>query len=754
MMISCKNDTNDRITKEEIFSTSVQEGKGLPINDISAFFSESPKATPSNTTVDGPLLGNGDMGVTMDWDKNRIRFYISKNDFWKTKPGYSKGGPRTIGGVDLYINNVDTENLIVEQTFHNATITTSFPDISKKESLISWVDANHNILFIKTKALSNPLSYNLWIKEGDEAIVDSGEESDVKWGVRKFEGNELNWSAKAALSIKKIKLNRSEELIAIAVCTNMEQEKYLEKAISLVKELSYNKIENLHTQHKKWWNDFWKLSSVKLSDSLLEKYYYASQYILASCSRNEKFPPGLFGNWITTDSPAWAGDYHLNYNYQAPFWGAYSSNHINLTECYDTPILEYLDVGKKNSREILGSKGVYYPVGIGPRGFNTTKYPIGNARQEEYGDVKNIEMEGGYMFCGQKSNALFATMNMFMRYYSTYDKDYARKILPFLLEVDNFWDDYLVFENGRYVVYNDSFHEVGPWNGKGWYEAYGDFNPILSLGMLRTFYEGILDVCNDLNIGQHKKNKWKHILDNLSALPTTKENNTVRFRACEGGQGSGNKIIGAGRIMSYGLVFPSGVISKGKTPKLFSLMQQEINRWSETVESNGNDNNTWLPMGNGFDNQYTTAARMGINPDKILRFLKKRIEMTQRSNLWIESGGGGIESGAGIVSCINEMLLKSYNDIVEVFPNWPIQKDASFHNLRAYGAFLISSERIDGDVQYIKIYSEKGENLKLINPWLGEKIVVIRPSGEEEILQGEKLEIKTSKGKKLMIKQL
>ncbi|WP_376769353.1 hypothetical protein [Paenibacillus germinis] len=33
---------------------------------------------------------------------------------------------------------------------------------------------------------------------------------------------------------------------------------------------------------------------------------------MACCSRNKAFPPGLFGNWITTDTPSWAGDYHLN----------------------------------------------------------------------------------------------------------------------------------------------------------------------------------------------------------------------------------------------------------------------------------------------------------------------------------------------------------------------------------------------------------------------------------------------------------
>jgi len=41
-------------------------------------------------------------------------------------------------------------------------------------------------------------------------------------------------------------------------------------------------------------------------------------------------------------------------------------------------------------------------------------------------------LEGGYMFCGQKSDAVYVTINMFMRFYSTYDKDYAGGYIRFL----------------------------------------------------------------------------------------------------------------------------------------------------------------------------------------------------------------------------------------------------------------------------------------------------------------------------------
>jgi hypothetical protein len=48
---------------------------------------------------------------------------------------------------------------------------------------------------------------------------------------------------------------------------------------------------------------------------------------MGSGSRDPEFPQGLFGVWTTDDDPRWAGDCHLNYNYQAQFYGLYSSNH-------------------------------------------------------------------------------------------------------------------------------------------------------------------------------------------------------------------------------------------------------------------------------------------------------------------------------------------------------------------------------------------------------------------------------------------
>ena len=112
-------------------------------------------------------------------------------------------------------------------------------------------------------------------------------------------------------------------------------------------------LKDLKKEHQQWWNNFWNESSVAIGDEELERDYYMSQYLLACSSRGDKFAPGIWGTFVTRDEAAWGGDYHLNYNYQAPYWAAFSSNHIDLTKNFDQPLLDYMDMGRQHARELL-----------------------------------------------------------------------------------------------------------------------------------------------------------------------------------------------------------------------------------------------------------------------------------------------------------------------------------------------------------------------------------------------------------------
>ena len=52
---------------------------------------QPPKLVPSGHSTDGPVIGNGDMGVVATGNAGEIQLYTGKNDFWATRDVPSGG---------------------------------------------------------------------------------------------------------------------------------------------------------------------------------------------------------------------------------------------------------------------------------------------------------------------------------------------------------------------------------------------------------------------------------------------------------------------------------------------------------------------------------------------------------------------------------------------------------------------------------------------------------------------------------------
>ena len=106
-----------------------------------------------------------------------------------------------------------------------------------------------------------------------------------------------------------------------------------------------------------------------------------------------------------------------------------------------------------------------------------------------------------------------------------------------------------------------------------------------------------------------------------------------------------------------------------------------------------------------------------------------------------------------VPNTINEMFLQSHEGILKLFPVWPQEKAASFHQLRTYGAFLVSSKFEEGKVEFVKIISEKGKKCVLKNPWEA-SVELIRDKAKKEIVTGDILSFPTSIGESIELKAI
>ena len=139
---------------------------------FNATFTSPPKLIPTRKSVDGPVIGNGDVGVVLSGPPAKQRFWISKNDFWKAKPVYPNAGPRPIGGIEIDIPALQGGSYQVNQVLENGTLvgrfTTSIgvidrqgdaPPFTKAGTTImirSWVDAFTNFIFIELSVEGEP----------------------------------------------------------------------------------------------------------------------------------------------------------------------------------------------------------------------------------------------------------------------------------------------------------------------------------------------------------------------------------------------------------------------------------------------------------------------------------------------------------------------------------------------------------------------------------------------------------------------
>jgi alpha-L-fucosidase 2 len=483
--------------------------------------------------------------------------------------------------------------------------------------------------------------------------------------------------------------------IATAILSDLDAKDSPASAKALVATLTPAKVAALAAQHRRWWSEFWSRSFIEIPDKEIEKRWYGALYVMGSCSQPGKVAPGLWGNWLTTDNPNWQGDFHLNYNFQAPFYMVYAANHADLSLPFYQPVMDWMPQARDFARE-RGWKGVHYPVSIGPWGLCS------------YSPRLDL---------GQRSDAAYAALNFIWYWQYTQDTAWLETTgYPYLREVAAFWEDYLKLEDGRYVIHNDSIHE-----GSG-----NDTNPILTLGLLRTLFTNMLTMSRDLGADTEKRAKWQEILNKLSPYPLQERGGKTVFRYSEKGTAWWN-----GNTLGIQHIFPAGAIGLDSDPKLLEISHNTINAM-----------NRWADY-NGFSSWYTACARIGYDPKVILSKLRVECDKHSFPNLLLYYGGGGIENCGGFLA-INEMLLQSHEGVLRFFPCWPKDQDARFGNLRAVGAFLVSAELSRGAVTGVKIISEKGCDCTVQNPWVGSKVRLVRNGQPSGTLDGRRFTFKTA----------
>lgn len=716
---------------------SVQEAKRA-VQKGMAHMACPPRRIPSDTVVDAPLLGNGDLGAAIAGDGFRQIFYLGKNDFWaqahlgetwqqRQERLLYKEGRRTgthilaAGWLEVSIPQLEGCSYSAVQDPFLAEVRADYCSGEAGARYTSFLCAQQNTLVVEVENTgTSALDVNFCTMPGIYSTAEiygyaDGIREDTVWVEYPAEPQNLpgrRWVYTSVTAdvpavytpermVRKggsFALNPGDKAhILLTMLSDLDAPEAQEEAHRLCM-LSRTEWPQLREKHRKWWEEYWTRSIVETGNDVLDGFYYASLYIIASATRAGKVPPGLFGPWITTDRSKWTGSYTINYNYQSPFFCLYTSNRQDLAASYIEPLLDIIPVGRMYAREKFGRPGICLPVEIGP-----------------WGTVCSA------IFHHQKTNAAYCCCNIFMHYFSTRDEEWGRRAYPFVREVADFWEADLVWEEGRYSVVGDSLHEE-------YYRAEGEKNNTHALGLVSMVMKGILQMSAELGLDEEKREKWKHILDHLAKFPVFEREGKQVFRFNEDSYAWRNRSNGT----SIKMIYPFNCIGLESDPTLLEIAQN-------TVEQKDLFDN-----GNAFCEYTVMCARVGRDPRLLYEKLLWQCDLRGMSNKYIWHGGGGIEDCSGVTSGINEMMLQSHEDILRIFPVWVPGVGASFKNLRAYGAFTVSASITADHVDYVQIESEKGRELTMDLPW--ERTMVRINGAEQGEVSGRRAVFQTQAG--------
>lgn len=629
----------------------------------------------------GAMCGNGDLGVVFNNDESDLIIHISKCDFWQFLPGaHDKGGIRTVG--EIRVKNIDLSAYNIKQYFDKGILDCTFGNVG-----MEFFVAPENRIYFKIKAPENAeLPFvNVTMPDTQGSVNNAWQENGVECTSRKFTGGEHVMESCVVACCRQVECvtegNCKIATYCVSVVTNFDSDNCSEKAVEMVLDCDYL-TDKMRTEQK--WQSFFAKSKVTLDDKLIESYYNSSLYHLAGCMGNKKFPPGLFGNFITDDFFLWAGDYHMNYNYEAPYYCIFSANHPELFEGYMAPIHDMIPEAKRMAK-LFGCKGYAFPVSFGPKALDLYTLP----------ECK----EHGILFLGQKSHAAYACVIPIMHWFSTYDKEYAREnYYDFIVNVAAFWEDYLVKKGGKYIIKNDAAHEIPYYRGEKFryithFGQVNTINAINSLGFVKLLFKSVYAMAKELGLNEEKYALWEDINSNLSDFPTFIKKGKKCFRYSNFGiRWRDDNTVGLQHI------YPASQIGLSSDKKLLQIAKNTYFINDRRLDDNGS--NSYLPGG----------ARLGVDPDFIIEGIRQNIKEFGLPNRLFRHHGGGIEHLTTVPATINEMLMQSYEGIIRIFPCWNKKMNASFENLRADGAFLVSSKLENSKVTSLKIKSLMGRN--------------------------------------------
>jgi hypothetical protein len=494
--------------------------------------------------------------------------------------------------------------------------------------------------------------------------------------------------------------------------------------LEILKQALADDAEKLEKEHFEWWKKFWEASAINYEDEYIAQMWYMGVYAMASSTRPDKTPPNLQGIWNQYDIPPWHADFHFNTNVQECQWLPCISNHPELQEALVNKLTgDWLEQMRSYAKECFESPGLAVPL--------CTDW-LGRAI-------------GGVHLGLEMSLTAWIAQHLWWQWLYTRDKKVLQQIYPFLKDACEFYLSAILTKRDDGLFHIELSHspeQIGDYDNGEKYIVYGS-DPTIDLVFIRILFKAFTEASEILDEadGDFVK-KCREVVEHLPANPVEDGvliDETVGF--FHTGDAPGRFPVSHRHPSRLVGIYPGEEIGLHSEPETLELGRRSF----QDFRAHGDHGFTGWSIGW----QTAIAARLGLAAEaedclyKLKEYFLLDGLLTSHNRLKDGFGAEGgalfqIESLFGAVAGINEMLLQSPGGIIRVFPAVPEERSASFQNLRAVGAVLVSAEKVGRQINLVELKPLFDTEIKLANPWPGESVLLVDKDGET-VVQGDVL---------------
>ena len=428
-----------------------------------------------------------------------------------------------------------------------------------------------------------------------------------------------------------------------------------------------------------------KSFSTESDPQLASLCYQFGRYVLISSSRPGTQPANLQGIWNGNMNPSWDSKYTTNINTEMNYWPVESANLSELANPLIQMVKDLTDQGGEVAKEHYGAKGWVFHQ-------NTDIWRVAAPMD---GPTWGTFTVGG----------AWLTTQLWEHYLYTLDANYLKEIYPVIKGSVEFFMDFLVEypKNKNWLITAPSNSPENPPKGPGYRYFYDEVTAMyyftticagasIDMQILTDLFGYYVAASKALGIdqqfsGQVAKARARLVPPQIGADGTLQEW-AEDFEQLEPNHRHNSHLYG---------IYPGNVISPKKTPSLIEPVKK-------VLELRGDE-------GAGF----SRAWKMNIwarlyDGNRAYKIFKGYIDKQCYPQLFAKCFTPlQVDGSLGATAGITEMLLQSYEGVIDLLPALPDEwTDGTFNGVCARGAFTLNFDWKNKKLTRAIVFSNEG----------------------------------------------